>query len=164
MADRDRDGARLKLREGEWADAPFIVSLGTAAFAPFGDYAPIMRSFLANPSVTSWIAEADGDPAGFALVETDPKLPGFADLVAIAVEPRHRRTGVGRALLGRVIDACEEGSASFLLVLTVAEDNAPAIGLFRAFGFAMVPGIVGRYAGGQVSRRMAKPLTANRRP
>ena len=159
MEDRARDGSGLTVRAGVWGDAPFIVALGAAAFARFGDYAPIMQSFLDSPSVDAWIAETGHGPAGFALVETDPRLPGFADLVAIAVDPRHRREGVGTALLQRVIASCREGRAPLLLVLTVAEDNEPAIALFRRAGFEMVPGLIGHYAGGQRSRRMAKPLT-----
>ena len=164
MEDRAQDGAGLTVRAGGRADDPFVIALGAAAFAPFGDYAPIMRSFLDSPSVAAWVAEDGGRPAGFALVETDPRLPGFADLVAIAVEPRHRRTGVATALLQRVVASCREGRTPLLLVLTVAEDNEPAIALFRRAGFEMVPGLIGHYAGGQRSRRMAKALTLPSRP
>ena len=156
VEDRSEAGPGLTIREGRPADSPFVVGLGATAFARFGDYGPIMQGFLASPDVSSLIAEAAGDPVGFALVDVAPAHPGFADLVAIAVDSRHRRTGVGRALLKRVIASREERGESSLLVLTVADDNAAAITLFRSLGFEMIPGALGRYAGGQTSRRMAK--------
>jgi ribosomal protein S18 acetylase RimI-like enzyme len=139
-----------------------VVALGTTAFAPFGVYGPIMREFLASPDVASFIAEAAGERVGFALVESPPTHPGFADLVAIAVDSRHRRTGVGRALLSRVIANFEARRAASLLVLTVADDNAPAITLFSSLGFEMIPGTFGHYTGGQTSRRMARYVLPRR--
>ena len=118
MGDRSHDGPGLTVREGRSDDAPFVVGLGADAFARFGDYGPIMRGFLASPDVAPFIAEAAGERVGFALVEAPPAHPGFADLVAIAVDPRHRRTGVGRALLSRVIASREGRSKPSLLVLT----------------------------------------------
>ena len=162
MGDRSHDGPGLTVREGRPNDAPFVVGLGSVAFARFGDYGPIMQAFLESPDVASFIAEAAGDCVGFALVDVPPAHPGFADLVAIAVDPRHRRTGVGRALLSRVIASREGRSEPSLLVLTVAADNDAAITLFRSQGFEMIPGALGRYAGGQTSRRMAKPVLPRR--
>ena len=156
MGDRPHDGPGLTVREGRPDDAPFVVGLGATAFARFGDYGPIMREFLASPEVASFIAEAAGERVGFALVEAPSAHPGFADLVAIAVDSRHRRAGVGKALLSRVIAALEERSEASLFVLTVADDNDPAITLFRSLGFEMIPGVLGSYAGGQTSRRMAR--------
>jgi ribosomal protein S18 acetylase RimI-like enzyme len=135
-----------------------VVALGAVAFARFGEYAPVMRGFLESEDVTSWIAERDGEPVGFALADTPAAYGELADLVAIAVDARHRRAGVGRALLSHVIAACEERKGLSLLILTVADDNHAAIALFRSFGFEMVPGLLGRYAGGQRSRRMARPV------
>jgi len=158
VGDRPEAGPGLTVRPGGLGDAQFVVALGAIAFARFGEYAPIMRGFLDSPDVTSWIAERAGEPVGFALADTPAAYAGLADLVAIAVDARHRRAGVGRALLERVIAACEEREGVSLLILTVADDNHAAVALFRSFGFEMVPGLLGRYAGGQRSRRMARPV------
>jgi ribosomal-protein-alanine N-acetyltransferase len=155
MEDRPVDGSALTVRVGHPHDAPFVIGLGAAAFARFGDYGPIMAGFLASPAVVSFIAEEGGSPVGFALLELEGADRGIADLVAIAVDPAHRRRGVGRALMSRVVAARRKPT---LLVLTVAEDNAAAIRLFRSHGFEMLPGSIGRYAGGQASRRMARPV------
>jgi len=152
----------VTVRDGCSADGPFVVELGAAAFARFGDYGPIMQEFLNSPDVVSFIAETAGEPVGFALVDVPRAQPGTADLVAIAVDARYRRTGVGRALLRKVIASREEWIEPSLLVLTVADDNDGAITLFRSHGFEMVPGLLGRYAGGQTSRRMVKPVNPRR--
>jgi ribosomal protein S18 acetylase RimI-like enzyme len=162
VGDRRRDGPPLTIRDGRRADAPFVVRLGAAAFARFGDYGPIMQGFFASPDVSSFVAELSGEPVGFALLDAPAAIPAFADLVAIAVAAEHRRSGVGRALLSRVIASREDSGEQSLLLLTVAEDNAAAIALFHEFGFEMMPGSMGRYAGGQTSRRMARPLLPRR--
>ena len=155
MVDGREARARRVIRAGTRNDHAFIVSLGAVAFARFGDYDPILREFLARDDVTSWIAETEGNGVGFALVERPTVLTGFADLVAIAVDPRHRRQGIARHLLDRVV-LDSEGRGEPLLALTVAEDNAAAIALFRSFAFRMIPGTLGLYAGGQRSRRMVR--------
>lgn len=162
MEDRPEDGPGLTIREGRPGDAPFVVGLGAVAFARFGDYGPIMEGFLASPDVASFVADAAGKRVGFSLVDLPPKHPGFADLVAIAVDARHRRTGVGRALLSRVIASLEERASPSTLVLTVADDNTAALALFRARGFEMIAGSLGLYAGGQTSHRMAKVVRPRR--
>jgi ribosomal protein S18 acetylase RimI-like enzyme len=156
VGDRPEDGPGLTIRPGEPADSPYVVALGAEAFARFGDYAPVMTEFLQSPDVASFIAWSSGERVGFALVDTGAEPSGLADLVAIAVDPRHRRKGVGRALLSRVIAAFGERDTSAVLILTVADDNHAAIELFRSRGFEMIPGSVGRYAGGQTSRRMVR--------
>jgi len=162
VGDRPVDGTGLTIREGGPADAPFVIGLGAAAFARFGAYGPIMQEFLISPDVVSLIAERDGEPIGFALVDLPSAYPRVADLVAIAVEPTHRRTGVGRALLNRVIASLEERDGPSLLVLTVADDNGDAMALFRSQGFHTIPGSGGHYAGGQTSRRMGRPVFPRR--
>ena len=158
MEGRVEPGPRLSVRHGRSSDAGFIVELGTEAFARFGDYAPIMEAFLASPDVTSYIAETADVRTGFALLDAPRTHPWLADMVAIAVDPRHRRTGVGRALLAAVIADRERLNRLSLLTLTVAGDNEAAITLFRSEGFEIVPGSTGRYAGGQESWRMVRSV------
>ena len=155
MGDRLEDGTGRLIRPGTDRDVAFMAALGASAFARFGDYDPIIREFLSRDDVTSWVAEAAGERVGFALVERPAILPGFADLVAIAVDARHRRQGIGRDLLAEVV-ADSERRGEPVLALTVADDNPAAIALFHQWGFRKVPGNVGRYAGGQRSRRMVR--------
>ena len=158
MGDRSQARPRLTVRSGGIEDAPFVVRLGEDAFARFGEYGPIMQAFLDSSHVMSFIAESEGRSVGFALLEQPPAQPDLADLVAIAVEPGRRRAGVGRALLRTVISSREAHPEPSLLVLTVADDNHAAIALFRSEGFGNIPGAFGRYAGGQASRMMGRPV------
>ena len=91
------------------------------------------------------------DPRGMILVAESearmlPEIVGFlatyridreSELWNIAVEPRHRRKGVARALLR---EACRRLSESGVhrLFLEVRESNLPAVELYRAFGFALL--------------------------
>ncbi len=69
-----------------------------------------------------------------------------AELLTIAVEPAARRQGLGRALLAEVLaQAAARGAAR--LFLEVAADNAPALKLYRAAGFAEAGRRRGYYAG-----------------
>lgn len=162
MGDGAEAGPGLTIRPGGAPDAPFIVALGAEAFARFGEYGPIMEGFLASPGVSSFVAWWAGERVGFVLLDLPRSHPGLADMVAIAVDRRHWRKGVGRALLSRVIAAREARGRPSLLLLTVAGDNDAAIALFRSLGFEMVPGATGRYAGGQESFRMVKAIARRR--
>jgi ribosomal protein S18 acetylase RimI-like enzyme len=55
-------------------------------------------------------------------------------MTLVLVSPQDRRSGVGRALVSRVLDICRErGFAS--CALEVRSDNAPAIALYSSLGF-----------------------------
>ncbi|QLP98641.1 MAG: GNAT family N-acetyltransferase [Rhodoblastus sp.] len=57
-----------------------------------------------------------------------------AEILTIAVAPRQRRRGVGRELLTRQTRQLAELGVARLF-LEVAEDNGPALALYRRFGF-----------------------------
>jgi ribosomal-protein-alanine N-acetyltransferase len=68
-----------------------------------------------------------------------------AHLLRIATLARARRRGVGRMLLRAVLDeACAAGCLHVLL--EVAACNAPAVGLYQAFGFRPIGRRKGYYA------------------
>jgi ribosomal-protein-alanine N-acetyltransferase len=81
------------------------------------------------------------DPLAFLLVEGDAgfllgrAVAGEAELLTIAVAPEARRLGLGRKLVGRFIYQARLRGAEGAF-LEVAEDNAPARGLYLASGFA----------------------------
>ena len=83
------------------------------------------------------------EPQGFALGRA---IAGEAELLTIAVADQARRGGIGRRLLTAFLkEAAERGSAT--VFLEVAADNAPAIALYRAAGFAQTGRRRGYYAG-----------------
>ena len=60
-----------------------------------------------------------------------------AEILTVAVEPDHRRSGVGRCLLNGAIQALS-GEGVDRVLLEVAEDNPAAIRLYGSAGFAIV--------------------------
>lgn len=82
----------------------------------------------------SVVVEAGGGPVGVALVA----VRGLARrVIAMAVVPEHRGSGLGRALLARVLtEATAAGCRA--VELEVLSHNAGAVGLYRSMGFEPV--------------------------
>lgn len=91
------------------------------------------RSRLAeNATVLAWI---DGEVVGTATAKGDPHGPGGREIVAMWIDPAHRRAGLARALIDDLVDrARKDGVAS--VALWVADDNDRAKRLYEACGFA----------------------------
>jgi ribosomal-protein-alanine N-acetyltransferase len=87
---------------------------------------------LVMPGTAGLLALADNEPAGLVLWRS---VADEAEILTICTLPDRRRGGVGRQLLGAAIQAMAAAGVGKLF-LEVAVDNAPAIGLYRAFGFA----------------------------
>ena len=74
------------------------------------------------------------DTTGEILTQTE-NIPDEATVMAVL--PRFRRTGLGKKLMEAMLaKACELGLET--MFLEVRESNAPAIGLYRSFGFEQV--------------------------
>ena len=71
-------------------------------------------------------------PHGFALGRV---ILDEVELLTIATAPAARRQGIGRALLG-AFETEAKGRGAALAHLEVAADNAPAMALYRACGWA----------------------------
>lgn len=87
---------------------------------------------------------------------------GVADLDNLTVRGDHERRGIGRWLLGLLLDAAVDRGAGEVL-LEVRYDNGPAIALYAADGFAEISRRRSYYAPGMdaiVMRRDLHGLTA----
>jgi ribosomal-protein-alanine N-acetyltransferase len=125
-------------------DTPGLAALHARAFDTPWDTATF-RVLLASPGVFG-AAAADGSGFALARVAADE-----AELLTIAVDPTGRRSGLGTALLERVvIDVATAGAG--VLHLEVAVDNAAAIALYAGAGFHEAGRRRGYYtrAGGRV--------------
>ena len=71
---------------------------------------------------------------GFAIVRT---LIDEMEVVTIAVDPAHHRTGQGRQLIHHVVHQAKATSCQAIF-LEVKADNVAATALYTAFGFARV--------------------------
>ena len=82
------------------------------------------------------IDEASAAPVGYGEVWVDEE-EDEVELARLIIDPARRRSGLGRELVTRLlVMARATGKASCLL--RVAPDNDPALGLYRAAGFAEV--------------------------
>ena len=96
--------------------------------------ADALERILALSGGFAFCAWRAGSPVAFVLVRD---LGGECEILSIGVVPESRRRGIGRALLGAVLDEAERrGSDS--VVLEVACDNDPARQLYAEFGFTAV--------------------------
>ena len=71
------------------------------------------------------------EPGGFLLGRT---TLDEAEILTLAVDPAHRRQGLGRALVAAFKETARARGAT-IAFLEVAADNAPAIALYLGAGF-----------------------------
>ncbi|MCS6800407.1 MAG: GNAT family N-acetyltransferase [Chloroflexota bacterium] len=138
----DWQAMTYRIRPAEPADVPAIVRLiqGLAEYEglPAAPDECRLREHLFGdrPWVEALVAEEGGQVVGFALFfstySTFLTQPGIY-LEDLYVEPRHRRRGIGRALLSRVAAiAVARGCAR--LEWAVLRWNAPAIAFYDRLG------------------------------
>ncbi|MEZ4452102.1 MAG: N-acetyltransferase family protein [Nannocystaceae bacterium] len=87
-----------------------------------------------------WIAEADGEPLGYAHASAWRGRPGYRYTAETSVYVRRsaRRRGVGRILVEGVIAACEARGLRQLIAVIGDRENTASIELHRACGFTPI--------------------------
>jgi [ribosomal protein S18]-alanine N-acetyltransferase len=116
------------------SDAAIIAALHGECFPddPWDEQA--VNEVLAMPGAFGFLAVAeDGAPTGFLVALA---VTGSCEILALGVRSAWRRRGIAGALLRRLL-AAVAGIAPIVL-LEVAEDNAAALALYTAAGFARV--------------------------
>ncbi len=97
-----------------------------------------IRELLTGGEGLVLAAWEDGRPAGYAAVhwKRPPRegCPPCAQLSSLYVCPDQRRKGLGRMLLERSMEECQESGAAFLS-LNVLAGNEGAECLYRSMGF-----------------------------
>ena len=124
------------IRPARPEDLPAIVALEASEYGPDA----YSRFFLRQahdlwPSLLL-VAVADGSVAGYALGALS-ESPREGWLLAMLIEPRARRLGLGRALVAEIVDGLSARGCA-RVNLTVHPSNDPAIGLYRALGFELI--------------------------
>lgn len=119
------------MRRADPSEAPALAELHARAFEnPWGVKA--LAGFMGDAGALTLV---HGEPAeGFILIRT---MAGEAEVLTLAVDPAARRRGVARRLVEVAAGFAQHFGASALF-LEVAEDNAPALALYRAAGFVEV--------------------------
>ncbi|GAB3915123.1 hypothetical protein GCM10011575_46460 [Microlunatus endophyticus] len=83
--------------------------------------------------------------------------PDVCDLDRIVVDPQQRRQGIGRSLLASGLElAATRGVQE--MILEVRTDNAAAIALYRAYGFAQLAVRGDYYGPGRDAMIMGRPV------
>jgi ribosomal-protein-alanine N-acetyltransferase len=124
------------------------------------DFPAITRIQLRAPEAAQWplgdysgcslfLATVDDQPAGFCAWRQT--LKDEAELLNIAVDPDHRRKGVGSRLIEALLEAAQGG-----IFLEVAESNPRAIALYRKYGWMEAGTRKGYYDQGKINALVMK--------
>ena len=131
----------LHVEPAETRDAKDLARIHGQSFYrgwPSADF----QSFLEDRNTPAYIAcDAKRRIAGFALIRT---VADEAELLTIAVEPRWRGKGVGRALMQAAF-ADLMMSPARRMFLEVDEQNHAAIRLYEKLGFSTISSRKGYY-------------------
>ena len=115
------------------ADVDAVVAIERGTFTmPWS--AGTFRDLLARPDAACLVADADGQPVGYAVYWW---AAGEAELGDIAVKESWRGSGVGSHLIGAVIDGAARRGARRLF-LEVRDTNRRARALYRRHRFREV--------------------------
>ena len=131
----------IRAREpGDWQEIAALRALprvrwGTLA-TPF-ETADATRKFLENPpdGCTGIIAVLDGKIVGTADVTREKGRRSHVGRIGICVHDDFQGRGVGSCLMAALVDTADNWLGLRRLELSVFVDNAPAIRLYRKFGF-----------------------------
>lgn len=103
-----------------------------------------IRQAAALWPATFLVADEDGEVVGFAIGAASAD-PAIGWVLRLKVRRDRRRRGIATVLIGELVSRLGEGGVRDLR-LTVAPENAPALALYRRWGFeerAVLPGYFG---------------------
>lgn len=130
------------LRALRWWDLEAVLAVERQVFGAGGWSAETLWAELAAPDRAYVVAVGpDGALLGYAGLAGGHRAD--ADVQTLAVAPAAQGTGLGRALLQRLLETARRRGATAVL-LEVRADNAAALGLYTAAGFERV-GVRRRY-------------------
>jgi L-amino acid N-acyltransferase YncA len=140
----------MAIRDATEADIPAIqqiyahhVLTGTASFE---EVAPTEQDMAARWQAARGlglpylVSIHDGDVVGYAYAAPYRPRPAYRHTLedSVYVTSRHHRLGIGRALLGALIERCEAGPWRQMVAVIGDSGNASSIALHERFGFRHV--------------------------
>lgn len=126
----------IVMRDADLADLDAIMRLETETFVNDAWSRDMMAAELAAPH-TLYLAAMSGDElVGYAGLSA-PTGSTQADIQTIAVDPTHRRLGIGRALVQSLLAAARARAVAEVL-LEVRADNSGAQRLYELAGFVAI--------------------------
>jgi tRNA threonylcarbamoyladenosine biosynthesis protein TsaB len=110
--------------------APILGALHAECFsAPW--HADDFTALAGSPTAIGLIAQVGGEPVGFLLAR---QAAGEVEILTIGTRPAFRRQGIGRALVGALMERARAGGGTVLFI-EVATGNAAARALYGTLGF-----------------------------
>lgn len=100
------------------------------------------------------IASKEGTIAGFAIMRFGDDQ---AHLFLLAVQPEHRRTGIGRSLVRWLEKSCRTAGIQ-VVRLEVRSSNRGAVSFYRKLGYRIVGNIAGYYDRREAASVMARAM------
>ena len=141
-----RGFTRLAMKD----DCDFIRKLSGEVFSVFGDYSRIIPQWFVNQDVIAIIYVSNGGPLGFAMLSVPT-----GEILALAVIPKYRRSGIGTALLKGIEYLAGEFGIRRLSLHT-AKENETAQLFFQKAGFKVIGTQKKYYPEGQPALTMVK--------
>ena len=101
------------------------------------DLLDIHKSYMSGDGCHMWVAEWQDKVVGMVgLIVDGTQKPGVAELQRMSVSTTCRKMGVGRKLLEQLLRHAEQQGLT-KIVLSTTSAQAPAIGLYKKYGFKL---------------------------
>jgi len=147
------------IRPAEGSDAAGVYAVEKECF-PDPYPAVLLDDLIEKEQSRFFVAVEHGKIIGYTVATSDGT---DGHIVSVAVDPRHRRRGIGRALLWTVTKKLtEEGVAE--IHLEVRKGNAAGISFYEGMGFRRISEIKHYYVDGEdawVLRRPTEPPSSS---
>ena len=143
----DRDGeavVRLALRAWTPVFASLEAAMEPGVYCAFYPDWPVQQrraveAALANPAMAVWVAEREGEVAGFVAVVLH-RDDALGEVHMLAVDPAHQRAGVGTALTDFAVERMRAAGMAVAMIETGGDDgHAPARATYERAGFRALP-------------------------
>ncbi len=151
---------QITLREAGKADTDFIRHLSRKVFRIYGPYEELLPLWFESGIAVTLLASMGRRPVGFAMLgrpSEDWHLSLAGELLAIAVEPKRHRSGIGDLLMAKVIERAQKLNME-TLILHTAPRNLAAKRLFEKHGFVLSEVKKGFYPEGQDALMMKRDI------
>ncbi len=151
---------QLRITTARKIDIGFIRSLSRKVFRKYGAYDDMLSRWFVSGVALTILAKMGRRPVGYAMLGRSANKSISAhvfELLAIAVEPKMQRFGIGSLMMKDMERKARELQAEKLFLHT-AVDNVYGRNFFRKHGFSAVETKINFYPEGQDALMMHKKL------